>query len=307
MILSKPNHIKIYGHRGARGDLPENTLESFLFLFENKINAFETDILISKDLIPVITHDFRLDANMTKDSDGSWIKDENIKIYDLTYQEILKYDVGSINKLSSYGRRFLNQKSLENQKIPKLSDIFELINSNGIKDVVLNLEIKSTPIEDNLTPTPKEMVSIIKKEIEKSKLEEKILISSFDWRILKEFSLQIPNIARGYLSFQQKTGVKIEKTIYKNSPWLDLTLEFNEYDLPGLIKQLGGKVWCPFYRDIRKKDVEIAHNENLVVNVWTVNKENDMMRMIEYGVDAIITDYPLELKELCEKNNLKWF
>ncbi len=307
MILSKPNHIKIYGHRGARGDLPENTLESFLFLFENKINAFETDILISKDLIPVITHDFRLDINMTKDSDGSWIKDENIKIYDLTYQEILKYDVGSINKLSSYGRRFLNQKSLENQKIPKLSDIFELINSNGIKDVVLNLEIKSTPIEDNLTPTPKEMVSIIKNEIEKSKLEKKILISSFDWRILKEFSLQMPNIARGYLSFQQKTGVKIEKTIYKNSPWLDLTIEFNEYDLPGLIKQLGGKVWCPFYRDIRKKDVEMAHNENLVVNVWTVNKENDMMRMIDYGVDAIITDYPLVLKGLCEKNNLKWF
>tara|TARA_B100000579_G_C22428308_1_gene664064 strand:+ start:106 stop:627 length:522 start_codon:yes stop_codon:yes gene_type:complete len=173
--------------------------------------------------------------------------------------------------------------------------------------VVLNLEIKSTPIEDNLTPTPKEMVSIIKNEIEKSKLEKKILISSFDWRILKEFSLQMPNIARGYLSFQQKTGVKIEKTIYKNSPWLDLTIEFNEYDLPGLIKQLGGKVWCPFYRDIRKKDVEMAHNENLVVNVWTVNKENDMMRMIDYGVDAIITDYPLVLKGLCEKNNLKWF
>ncbi len=133
MILSKPNHIKIYGHRGARGNLPENTLESFSFLFENEINAFETDILISKDLIPVITHDFRLDTNMTKDAEGNWIKDENIKIYDLTYEEILNYDVGSINKLSRYGRRFLNQKSLKNQKIPKLSDIFELINSNGIK------------------------------------------------------------------------------------------------------------------------------------------------------------------------------
>ena len=116
MILSKPNQIKIYGHRGSRGDLPENTLESFLFLFENKINAFETDILISKDLIPVITHDFRLDTNMTKDSDGNWIKNENIKIYDLTYEEILKYDVGSINKLSRYGRRFLSQKSFPNVK-----------------------------------------------------------------------------------------------------------------------------------------------------------------------------------------------
>ena len=307
MILSKPNHIKIYGHRGARGNLPENTLESFSFLFENKIFAFETDVLISKDLVPVITHDFRLDINMTKDADENWISDENIKIYDLTYEEILKYDVGSINKLSRYGRRFLNQKSLPNQKIPKLSDIFDLINSKSIDDIVLNLEIKSTPVEDNLTPSPKEMVSIIKKEIEKSKLKEKILISSFDWRILKEFSIQMPNIARGYLSFQQNSGVKIEKTIYKNSPWMDLALAFKEYDLPILIKQIGGKVWCPFYRDITKKDVDMAHEEGLVVNVWTVNKENDMMKMIEYGVDAIITDYPLVLKEVCEKNNIKWF
>ena len=307
MILSKPNHIKIYGHRGARGNLPENTLESFSFLFENKILAFETDVLISKDLVPVITHDFRLDINMTKDADENWISDENIKIYDLTYEEILKYDVGSINKLSRYGRRFLNQKSLPNQKIPKLSDIFDLINSKSIDDIVLNLEIKSTPVEDNLTPSPKEMVSIIKKEIEKSKLEEKILISSFDWRILKEFSIQMPNIARGYLSFQQNSGVKIEKTIYKNSPWMDLALAFKEYDLPILIKQIGGKVWCPFYRDITKKDVDMAHEEGLVVNVWTVNKENDMKQMIKYGVDAIITDYPLVLKEVCEKNNIKWF
>jgi len=307
LILSKPNHIKIYGHRGARGNLPENTLESFSFLFENKILAFETDVLISKDLVPVITHDFRLDINMTKDADENWISDENIKIYDLTYEEILKYDVGSINKLSRYGRRFLNQKSLLNQKIPKLSDIFDLINSKSIDDIVLNLEIKSTPVEDNLTPSPKEMVSIIKKEIEKSKLEEKILISSFDWRILKEFSIQMPNIARGYLSFQQNSGVKIEKTIYKNSPWMDLALAFKEYDLPSLIKQIGGKVWCPFYRDIKKKDVESAHEVGLAVNVWTVNKENDMMQMIEYGVDAIITDYPLVLKKVCEKNNIKWF
>ncbi len=307
MILSKPNHIKIYGHRGARGNLPENTLESFSFLFENKILAFETDVLISKDLVPVITHDFRLDINMTKDADENWISDENIKIYDLTYEEILKYNVGSINKLSRYGRRFLNQKSLPNQKIPKLSDIFDLINSKNIDDIVLNLEIKSTPVEDNLTPSPKEMVSIIKKEIEKSKLEEKILISSFDWRILKEFSIQMPNIVRGYLSFQQNSGVKIEKTIYKNSPWMDLALALKEYDLPSLIKQIGGKVWCPFYRDITKKDVDMAHEEGLVVNVWTVNKDNDMMQMIEYGVDAIITDYPLVLKEVCEKNNIKWF
>ena len=60
MILSKPNHIKIYGHRGARGELPENTLRGFKYLFENDINAYEVDIVVSKDLVPVIYHDFRL-------------------------------------------------------------------------------------------------------------------------------------------------------------------------------------------------------------------------------------------------------
>ena len=44
-----------------------------------------------------------------------------------------------------------------------------------------------------------------------------------------------------------------------------------------------------------------------MVNTWTVNRENDMMRMIEYGVDGIFTDYPLRLKQLCEKENIKWF
>ena len=116
MILSKPNHIKIYGHRGARGDLPENTLESFKYLFDNAINAYETDILISKDLVPVITHDFRLDPSLTKDMEGNWIKDEDIKIFDLTYDEISKFDVGSLNKLTRYGRRFVNQRYAEQIK-----------------------------------------------------------------------------------------------------------------------------------------------------------------------------------------------
>ena len=307
MILSKPNHIKIYGHRGARGDLPENTLESFKYLFENNISAFETDVLISKDLVPVITHDFRLDISMTKDSSGNWINNENIKIYDLSYDEILNYDVGYINKVSKYGRRFLNQKSLPDQKIPKLSEIFDLINLTNIKDLVLNLEVKSTPIEDGLTPPPDEMVKIIINDIEKSNLTENIIVSSFDWRILKEFKIQAPELVRGYLSYQQNAGVKISNTIYKNSPWMDLTLSFNEFELPNLIKEIGGKVWCPFYKDITKKNVEMAHDKDLYVNVWTVNEEHSFMKMIDYGVDGIITDYPLELKIVCEKNSIGWF
>ena len=93
MILSKPNHIKIYGHRGARGDLPENTLESFKYLFDNNFSGLEVDILFSKDSVPVITHDFFLDRDQTKDLDGNWIEDEYMKINSKTYKELLNYDI----------------------------------------------------------------------------------------------------------------------------------------------------------------------------------------------------------------------
>ena len=307
MILAKPNHIKIYGHRGARGDLPENTLDSFKYLFENNINAYETDILISKDLIPVITHDFRLDPSFTKDEEGDWITDENIKIFDLTYNEISKFDVGSLNKLTRYGRRFLNQRSLENQKIPKLSELLELSSKNLSQASIINLEIKSTPDEKNLTPGPKEMVQIVLNDIKKSNLQDKIIISSFDWRILREVKNQSPEISRAYLTFQQEKGMKIKKTIYSKSPWIDHIPLTIVYDLPKIIKELGGSAWHPYYKDINKKAVKDAHDYNLPVNVWTVNDEYNMLKMIEYEVDGIMTDYPLKLKELCDKKNIKWF
>jgi glycerophosphoryl diester phosphodiesterase len=307
LILAKPNHIKIYGHRGARGDLPENTLDSFKYLFENNINAYETDILISKDLIPVITHDFRLDPSFTKDEEGDWITDENIKIFDLTYNEISKFDVGSLNKLTRYGRRFLNQRSLENQKIPKLDELLELSSKNLSQDTIINLEIKSTPDEKNLTPNPKEMVQIVLNDIKKSNLQDKIIISSFDWRILREVKNQSPEISRAYLTFQQEKGMKIKKTIYSKSPWIDHIPLTIVYDLPKIIKELGGSAWHPYYKDINKKAVKDAHDYNLPVNVWTVNDEYNMLKMIEYEVDGIMTDYPLMLKELCDKKNIKWF
>ena len=301
MILSKPDYIKIYGHRGARGVLPENTLESFKYLFENNIYAYETDILISKDFIPVITHDFRLDPSYTKDINDNWIEDENIKIIDLTYDQILQFDVGTLNKLSKYGRKFINQKSLQNQKIPKLSELLKLTSDNIVEDLLINLEIKSTPIEKNLTPEPDEMVKIIIDEVSRSNLEDRIIYSSFDWRVLREIKERDSKIPRAYLT----SGARGK--IYDKSPWLDFTPLHNGVELPELIKALGGSAWHPNYKDVNKELVQISHDKGLPVNVWTVNRESDMLRMIDYGVDGIMTDYPLKLKELCERKNIKWF
>ena len=303
MILAKPNHIKIYGHRGARGDLPENTLDSFNFLFENKISAFETDILISRDLVPVINHDFRLNPALTRNSDGNWIENDDIKIFDLTYEQLSKFKVGSIDKKSKYGRRFDDQKSLGEINIPKLTDLLELASNNISDDLIINLEIKSTPVEDNLTPAPDVMAKLITNEVNKTELKDKVIYSSFDWRVLREIKNINHQTSRAYLTSELKGKV------YDKSPWLDFMplYDSDSRELPRLIKTLGGEAWHPKHKDINKDMVRISHEEGLPVNVWTVNEKYEMLRMIEYGVDGIITDYPLRLKKLCEKEGINWF
>ena len=303
MILSKPNFIKIYGHRGARGDLPENTLEGFKFLFENKISAYETDILVTSDLVPIINHDFKLNPALTKNSEGNWIESDDIKIYDLTYDQISRFKIGSIDKKSKYGRRFEKQRYLGEKSIPRLSELLELKASNILDDLIINLEIKSTPVENSLTPSPDILAKLIIDEVNKSKLKDKVIYSSFDWRILTEIKNIDPKISRAYLTSELKGKV------YDRSPWLDFMplYDSDSRELPRLIKTLGGKAWHPKYKDINKEIVKISHEEGLPVNVWTVNEKYEMLRMIEYNVDGIITDYPIILKKLCEEEGINWF
>ena len=88
-----------------------------------------------------------------------------------------------------------------------------------------------------------------------------------------------------------------KKNIYENSPWMVKNYPLEElFLLPNIIKSLEGHVWSVFYRDVTKH-VELAHKHGLATCVWTVNREKDIIRMIEYGVDGIITDYPKKFKK----------
>ena len=84
------------------------------------------------------------------------------------------------------------------------------------------------------------MVQIVLNDIRKSNLQDKIIISSFDWRILREVKNQSTELSRAYLSFQQEKGMKIKKTIYSKSPWIDHIPLTIVYYLPNIIKELGG-------------------------------------------------------------------
>jgi len=306
-FLTKPNYVRIFGHRGARGEIAENSIEGFKHTFALGIKAVEFDVVISKDEVPVLYHYFHLISDIVKDEKGNWLKNSELKVFDKSYEELSKYNIGGLDPESKHGKRFKEQKLLKNAKIPKLSELLELASRKENKDVFLNLEVKSTPFKIGLTPAPSDTVSLILKNIDTYKLEDRIIVSSFDWRILYELKKQNSRILRGFISLQQDLSTT-KKNIYENSPWMAKNYSMEElFLLPNIIKSLEGHAWNVFYRDVTKQNVELAHKHGLATCVWTVNREQDIIRMIEYGVDGIITDYPKKVQEICKFKNISWF
>ena len=101
------------------------------------------------------------------------------------------------------------------------------------------------------------MVKLIIEEVNKIKLKDKVIYSSFDWRILTEIKNIDPKISRAYLTSDRKGKM------YDKSPWLDFMplYESESRELPRLIKTLGGKAWHPNRKDISKDMVRISHDE----------------------------------------------
>jgi len=148
---------------------------------------------------------------------------------------------------------------------------------------------------------------LILKDIDEYELEDRMIVSSFDWRILYELKKQNSKILRGFITLQQSLSTK-GKNIFEDSPWMGKKFPSEDlFLLPKIIKSLEGHVWSAFYKDVTKQNIDLAHELGLAVNVWTVNRERDILRMIEYGVDGIITDYPKRTQDICVTKNISWF
>ena len=71
-----------------------------------------------------------------------------------------------------------------------------------------------------------------------------------------------------------------------------------------MVKAAGGSVWSPYWRDLTDADLAEARRLGLPVVVWTVNAADDMARLIDRGVDGIITDRPDILRRVMEQRGM---
>ena len=235
---------KILAHRGANKHAPQNTIPAFLKAIELGADGVENDVHLTKDGELVICHNYTIDE--TSDGKGN--------ISDYTLEELKKFDFGSYFSPNFAGT-----------KIPTLHEFLEIADPFSI----INVEIKSPKSGEK---------DIVRKTIACVKahhLFDRLIISSFDPRLLVEAKEIDPNTRTGFL-------------YSPDSPVIEQV-----YDDPiAYAKQIHADALHPLIAYVDEDYLDDCHKSGIIVNPWTVNLEEAMRLCSEWGSDGIITDTP---------------
>ncbi len=117
--MSRAYETKIYGHRGAASDAPENTMESFKLAHQLGADGIEFDVQLSKDGHLVVIHD----ESVNRTSDGSGF------VHDFTLKELREFDFSKPKPVAG------------GSKIPTLQEVLEEFKNT---DLLLNIELKNS-------------------------------------------------------------------------------------------------------------------------------------------------------------------
>jgi glycerophosphoryl diester phosphodiesterase len=251
--------ILVIAHQGGDGLFPSNTLYAFQEAAKLGVDVLELDLHSSKDGELVVIHDDTVDR--TTNGTGN--------VGDLTLEELKELDAGYDWSLERKGESFpYRDKGIT---IPTLEEVFE-----EFPDYRINVEIKQE------APSIAQPLCDLIHQYEK---QEQVLVVSFSGKAMNEFRAVCPDVVTaGYPS-------EI-RTFYI----------FHRLFLAGLYRPYADAFQVPEYQDelriVTERFVQDAQRKNVEVHVWTVEETDDMKRLIEMGVDGIITDRPDRLLEL---------
>lgn len=306
----------LQGHRGARGLAPENTLPAFSKALEVGVATLELDTGVTRDGVVVVAHDSLLNPDIARGTDGKWIARKGPAIRDETYESLARYDVGRLKPESTYAKRYPMQVAADGTRIPRLAEVFALAEKVGNREVRFNIETKLAPTAPDETLAPEPFVRAVIAEIRKARMAPRSTIQSFDWRTLQVVQKEARDIPTVYLTAQQRfmdnvcTGPAAGKPAIapadcQPSPW---TAGFQLRDhgtVPKMVKAAGGRIWSPYFNDLDAEKLKEARDLGLKVVVWTVNEPAQIAKMLELGVDGIISDRPDLVREEMKKRDMR--
>jgi glycerophosphoryl diester phosphodiesterase len=131
-------------------------------------------------------------------------------------------------------------------------------------------------------------------------MSQRVTIQSFDWRSLALVGQQVPQLPRAYLTSPRTL---------KDSRWTS-GLRIEDFgSAPRLVKAAAGDskgpvIWSPAFNDLTPALVKEAQALGLRVVPWTVNDRADMARLMDWGVDGLITDDPAILRDVMSERGV---
>jgi glycerophosphoryl diester phosphodiesterase len=284
----------LQGHRGARGLAPENTLPAFATALRLGVHTLELDLGMSRDGVLLVSHDPRLNPNLTRDAAGRWLDEPTPALHDLDAATLQGYDVGRARPDSAYARNFPLQRAVDGTVIPTLDTLFEQTRRWGADAVRFNIEPKTDPRHVGLSAEPEAFVRAPLATLRHHGMEARVSVQSFDWRVLRALQALAPQIPTVALTARQS--------------WLDnvgdarwtagLRLDEHGGSVPRLVRALGATSWSPHFADLTPAALREAHALGLKVVVWTVNDPVQIERLLDWGVDGLISDYPDRVREV---------
>lgn len=251
MNFSKKRFYTI-AHRGASAYYPENTMSAFKAAVDMKADMIELDVLLSKDNIPVVFHDERLDGK----TNGSGL------VCDHTLSDLKKHDAGSW-----FDTKF------KNERIPTLREVLEFSRNR----ILVNIEIKPEVV------TEKEesgIVELVLNLVEELGMEEVVMISSFDYRVLERLSKRETNIKSALLYERVQSHGREPSRLAK------------DYNIDAFN--------CSHHQLIDNWVLQLNNNK-IPFFIYTVNDELTMKSLIQVGAKGIFTDKPDVLNKVVEE------
>ena len=280
----------LQGHRGARGLAPENTLPAFQKALDLGVDTIECDMAITRDGVVVIHHDLWLNPDTTRGPDGKWLDKRGPAVSELTFEELQKYDVGRLKPGTDYSKSFPDQQPVDGTRIPKLADLFDLVEKSGSTKVDFDCETKVSPNERGATLAPEEFARRVIAEIRNAGMAERTTVQSFDWSTLQVIQKEAPEIRTMYLTSPQtlKRGSNGGYSL-----WLaGFAPELHGDSVPRAVHAAGGRIWAPNQAFLTPAMLAEARALGIVVIPWTVNDPSMIAKLLDMGVDGIISDRP---------------
>ncbi len=228
----------VFGHRGASAHAPENTLAAFQLALEQGADGIELDVRLSRDGEVMVLHDGRVER----------VTGQPGALADLTRAEIQRLDAGSLFSPAFAGER-----------IPSLTEVFETFGDQLLYD----LEIKNFAAPQNGLET--RVLALIRRY----RLQQQVLISSFNPFAVRFFQRKLPEAPSGLLLLGGVAG-RVEESLV--SAWGSLgAVGVHHTGLTAALKQ----------RQRRR-----------LVWVWGLQTPADVRQALSQGSSALIADDP---------------